>query len=370
MLLQPIFANFDWVSRPQSYWGLRTKEPDGLIAGLMWWNASNPNIRHVCDNNYEHSYYYDIHDGENYSKEIINDLGLKLTVEWVRTGHEWVAKIQGKTTSQDSPTGLAFYIGTDSKNGFINQEDNAEFFSFTGYHNNKDFGLHIESDAKMIKHSGFKVDSGKVWMAEQYFTNKVREYQNLYFESSFEENSNLAIFRQLSAGDFELKIAFTEKGVKGAKKLAKAFSERSSALVEQFNENFERNFDVSTNKITKKKGNKLFSSEYLNYSRIAIASTIGGIGYFSGNYILDKTPLIEDDFDPYDSQFADYFDNDDSLSPEKNKLGHRRDSENPEFSDMKELYSSTPSRSFFPRGFIWDEGFHLLMIGKFNENIG
>ena len=74
---------------------------------------------------------------------------------------------------------------------------------------------------------------------------------------------------------------------------------------------------------------------------------LGGIGYFYGDSIVDQT------------QRAEYAEED--LEFWKNVEQARSEAE-PETALPYELFSTVPSRQFFPRGFLWDEGFHLLVV--------
>merc|ERR1719410_3368465 len=72
----------------------------------------------------------------------------------------------------------------------------------------------------------------------------------------------------------------------------------------------------------------------MRLAHYALSNLLGGIGYWSGNQIFQKSPK-----------------------------------QAPMYTADMTLLSAVPSRSFFPRGFLWDEGFHELIIGTWDLSL-
>ncbi|CAM9467730.1 unnamed protein product [Chrysoparadoxa australica] len=88
---------------------------------------------------------------------------------------------------------------------------------------------------------------------------------------------------------------------------------------ETFNEEFDDTFGISST--------KGFDSRDTEAAQAALSNLLGGMGFWSGR-----------------NQIKDAGESFDAI-----------------------LFSAVPSRSFFPRGFLWDEGFHELLVSDWDE---
>ena len=85
------------------------------------------------------------------------------------------------------------------------------------------------------------------------------------------------------------------------------------------------------------------------------SNLIGGIGYFHGDAIVDRSyaPEYEEENEGFWQETAEA----------RSRTG------NVKLEGPAELFTSIPSRPFFPRGFLWDEGFHLLPIADWDMDL-
>ena len=96
------------------------------------------------------------------------------------------------------------------------------------------------------------------------------------------------------------------------------------------------------------------SEEYSQFSKAMLSNLVGGIGYFYGESIVDRSyaPEYEEEDEGFWEDAAD-----------------ARARAKPVPDNPSELFTSVPSRPFFPRGFLWDEGFHLIPIMDWDTDL-
>jgi Glycosyl hydrolase family 63 C-terminal domain len=112
----------------------------------------------------------------------------------------------------------------------------------------------------------------------------------------------------------------------------KSLDELLSAGSLRFHERFTRTFALSRQQ---------HSAPVRKTAKAALSNLIGGMGYFSGSELIETSPA-----DPALSR--------------------------PQLSAPSPpgvLFTAVPSRPFFPRGFLWDEGFHQLLLSEWDIDL-
>lgn len=112
------------------------------------------------------------------------------------------------------------------------------------------------------------------------------------------------------------------------------------------------------------------------FARELISSVLGGVGYFHGTAVVDRSLSLsesdsgddaaaEGDGQPIDLDAVE------NLRAERKSEAAEEEDEPPVHREGPfSLTTGTPGRNFFPRGFYWDEGFHLPAISVLDPELG
>ncbi|XP_052204412.1 mannosyl-oligosaccharide glucosidase GCS1-like isoform X2 [Diospyros lotus] len=319
--------------RPHVYLGIRARTPQSLVAGLMWIGVKDRrySMRHICQDSDElKTYGWTRHNGRDYGHQTLLDQDMMLMTSFLKSkeagsgyGGDWAVRIdvQSEKPGEDmlETVHLFFYLADEAGNALSLSRDLLDIRedSLLAFGLRTDVGswnLHLESkDDLEVHYSGFN-------------TPHIHNLSDLVMQ-------NLGI--QISGrAPFRTDIAF----ISGTELENSRPKERLSSLTgtlltsqlnekeKEFEEKFKNTFNLSE-----------LDPESISTGKAAIGNLLGGIGYFYGQSRISL--------------------------PRNSNL---KSGESYILYWPAELYTAVPSRPFFPRGFLWDEGFHQLLIWRWD----
>jgi mannosyl-oligosaccharide glucosidase len=148
---------------------------------------------------------------------------------------------------------------------------------------------------------------------------------------------NVQVIQKIFEGPFQFDVLFSSKDA-----LKEMTSLDLTSGIESATATFEKRF----RKIFKPQA-PYSMKKYIPFSESLLSNLLGGIGYFYGDWKVDRSYAPE-----YEEENEGFWE----------ETAEARERAEIDIEGPSELFSSIPSRPFFPRGFLWDEGFHLMPI--------
>lgn len=155
---------------------------------------------------------------------------------------------------------------------------------------------------------------------------------------------NVHIVQKTFEGAFEFDVIFSSASA-GQELKSEDVTEELKQTSQLFTERFSSVFDLKE---------PFTANKYKKFAKSMFSNLLGGIGYFHGHQIIDR------------SYAPEYEEEDEGFWVDAAEARGRRQ-QTPE--GPYELFTSVPSRPFFPRGFLWDEGFHLVPIADWDMDL-
>ncbi|KAG5645845.1 hypothetical protein DXG03_005187 [Asterophora parasitica] len=391
--------------RPNLYFGLRPRIPQSLMTGLMWFGThdykSITQTRHACDQGDKlDSYTWTEYDTRQGGVQVIRDSAnnVKITTEFLKVaggdhGGSWAARVKGEPINPDVPSRIStiFYFGLEGLGGLGMETDEDENgikgeFRLAGSTpelddftirvvdgpNNKVLanGPHADAFSKRIGKTHFvgqPIPAGHIWQAKdtilKSLIDRAREivapYQDpatgppdpsyvLQLPDEIYTGSNLFAVQKLFDGEFHYDVFFESASSK--QKLSSSILDQGiPALVASYGERFRSVFPHPSD-YAKDQEQSLEA-----FSKAITSNLVAGVGYFYGTSIVNR-------------KFSYEWDEDEEAASNDNQEDGGAGQAGGRLTEPKALLTATPSRSFFPRGFYWDEGFHLLHIGQWDND--
>ncbi|TWU72094.1 Processing alpha glucosidase I [Metarhizium rileyi] len=384
--------------KPNLYFGVRSRLPESLWTGLMWGRIEDytdvkDGLRYTCEQGEDiRGYGWDEYDARNGGIQTIHDQGNKIdiTTSFVKVpgggnGGSWAVRVKGELR-EDAPANhkivVYYYIAQEGEGELVARGSGDEL----GYKGDVTFagkskplgdyklvmtegrGKHPVGDHEIsasrpgdvtLVHSAV-VSEDAIWQAvplvfqklqpaaadvqENYGMENPPPAWQVYRMAHQPGSGNSHIIQRTYEGSFEFDVIFSSASA--GKELTEedvteAISATSSAFADRFSSIFEFKAPFKAEK-------------YQQFGKSMFSNLLGGVGYFYGKQMIDRSYAPE-----YDEENEGFWE----------EARQARERRSQALEGPYELFTSVPSRPFFPRGFLWDEGFHLAPIAEWDMDL-
>ncbi|KAI1765931.1 glycoside hydrolase family 63 protein [Hypoxylon sp. FL1150] len=378
--------------RPNLYFGIRPRIPRSLATSLLWAKVDNyvqvqESFRYTCEQNEGMAGYgWDEYDTRKGGVQHIHDAGnmIDITTEFVKIpggghGGSWAARIKGEPRDDapsDLKTTVVFFLASEALGEAVEVTQDGDETGFEGDvtfigqsaalgdyklvvtkgkgdHPNSDHPVSPQRDLEKTMVQSLTVPADQLWQAKQLLFQQlsagvgeiIQEYGadnapppwQVYLLGNKPGVGNAHLVQKVFEGAFEFDILFSS-GSAGKDTTSEDLTREIKTTTESFNDRFSDVFAPQA---------PFNADKYRKFGRSMLSNLAGGIGYFYGKHVVDRSYAPE-----YEEENEGFWE----------ETAEARARKQEQLQGPYELFSSIPSRPFFPRGFLWDEGFHLLPI--------
>ena len=340
-------------------------------------------------------YGWDEYDVRTGGHQTIHDAGnaVDITTDFVKIpggshGGSWAVRVKG-TPREDAPprliTTVLFYAGVEGfgslsvrnepedlgvEGALMMDGSSTELGDYTievtegpdsNTHPPVTHPSHAEKPSDRTMVTSLQVPDENMWQAKNLIFQVMKKEIDEMVEKYGQENApppwtmfavpsdikdgNFHVVQKTFEGAFEFDIIYSSKSA-GAPASSADLTKKLETVKKSFSDRF-------VEKLAPKAPFK--GAEYLPFAKSLFSNLIGGIGYFYGDGIVDR------------SYAPEYEEENEGFWQETAEARMRQGSVKLE--GPAELFTSIPSRPFFPRGFLWDEGFHLIPVADWDMDL-
>lgn len=390
------------------YVGIKPRMTNGLSSGLMWFNVDDQaQIMKTRD-------FYE--QGDNMGKAnwvqfdpryggsqfiLDEDCHINITVDFVKSenGRNWGVKVKsvphkgfesvktsfvwysGLQGEKDDPTDMENSINT----GFLkleNQHDSRGYkepVSLSGF--SEELGIFVvlfndhktnkhpapkkvhipQIDPSRTHHMSLRVPNDQIWQSRGIFLTLLKDsvddiIQN--YKNVPQDFPAYVSYCLRNMNNYEGNMHYIQNIYQGSAEFDVVFNEKTSPPTEHITfSNINRKVSEVHSKVDKNFNSvfklKNFNEAQKKFGQEILSGLLGGLSYFHGDHLVDRNTIGEDDDFPVDE-------NSDGTQLPKLKGS---------LEGPFELFTLVPSRPFFPRGFYWDEGFHVLPLLNYDSDL-